>query len=209
MKDWAGARAASCSDRPTTPMSSRGPAPARASPSRRISASVRSTPASTSARCSGASADRGCTCARPVGVPVDRLAVLVRLRIGQQAGRIVAQPAAHHAAQLRGGVVQRLAAHAQGAHAATRGDDQRGLAGHSAVKIAGRLWRRDDLNSAGRRPARTAASGPLIAGSAPLHGALASGPPACGRHRAHEPAEAGGPEKDEDAPRSGALPARS
>ena len=83
--------------------------------------------------------------ARPVGVPVDRLAVLVRLRIGQQAGRSVAQAAAHHAAQLRRSVVQRLAAHAQGAHAATRGDDQRALAGHSAVKIAGRLWRRDDL----------------------------------------------------------------
>ena len=115
-------------------MSSRGPAPASVSPSRRISASVRSTPASTSLRRSGSRRRQRLHLARPVGVPVDRLAVLVQLRIGQQVGRAVAQAAAHDAAQLRRGVVQRLAAHAQGAHAAARGDDQRGLAGHSVAE---------------------------------------------------------------------------
>ena len=39
--------------------------------------------------------------ARPAGVPVDRLAVLVQLRIGQKVGGAIAQAAAHDAAQLR------------------------------------------------------------------------------------------------------------
>ena len=62
--------------------------------------------------------------ARPGGMPVDRRAVLVQLRVGQQVGGGIAQPAADDAAQLRGGVVQRLAAHAQGAHAASCRDNE-------------------------------------------------------------------------------------
>src|SRR3982075_1546743 len=57
----AGARAASCRERPTRPMSSRGPAPASWSPSRRISARERSTPPSTSSLRAGSRADSGCT----------------------------------------------------------------------------------------------------------------------------------------------------
>ena len=77
----------------------------------------------------------------PVGVPVDCLAVLVQLRLGEQLGRVIAQPTTHDAPQLRRGVVQRLAADVQRTNAAARRDDQRGLAGHFAKTIAAGIWR--------------------------------------------------------------------
>jgi hypothetical protein len=79
--------------------------------------------------------------ARPGGVPVDRLAILVQLRIGQQICGVIAQPPLHDAAELGGGVVQRLAAHAQRADAGTRGDDQRRVCISAAIstEINGRI----------------------------------------------------------------------
>ena len=65
--------------------------------------------------------------ARPGGVPVDRAAVLVELRFGQQVGRVVAEAAAHDPADLRRRIVQRLAAYAERAHAAAGGRDKRRL----------------------------------------------------------------------------------
>src|SRR6185437_3920922 len=81
--------------------------------------------------------------AGPAGVPVDRLAVLVELRLCQQVGGAVAQPPADRPAQLRRPVVQRLPAYAERAHAGAGRRDQRALAGHVAARLTGRLWRRD------------------------------------------------------------------
>jgi hypothetical protein len=90
--------------------------------------------------------------ARPACVPVDRLAVLVQLWFGQKIGGAVPQAAAHDPAQLRRRIVQRFAAHAQGAHAASRRDDQRGFASHISLKIARGLWRGDGVGRGVSRP---------------------------------------------------------
>ena len=148
-KESAGARAASCRERPTRPVSSRGPAVASASPRRRMSARAALDLGQDRFPARGIEGRQRLHRARPAGVPVDRLAVLVQLRIGQKVGGAIAQAAAHDAAQLRRRIVQRFAAHAQGAHAASRRDDQRGFAGHTRRKIARGLWRRD---GAGRLP---------------------------------------------------------
>ena len=68
--------------------------------------------------------------ARARGVPVDAVAGLAQLRLGQQIGRPVAQPAADHGQQLARHGVQRIAAHAQRPHAQARGQDQGGAVAH-------------------------------------------------------------------------------
>jgi hypothetical protein len=66
----------------------------------------------------------------PVGIPVDGAAVVMRLWVGQEIGRSGAEAAADDAAQLVGAVVQRFAAHAQGAYAGPRRCNQGRAARH-------------------------------------------------------------------------------
>jgi len=66
--------------------------------------------------------------AGPVRIPVDCLAIGMELRLGQEAGNRIAQPAPDDATELDGRIVQRFAAYAQRPHTAARGDDKRTLA---------------------------------------------------------------------------------
>ncbi len=65
------------------------------------------------------------------GIPVDAVAALAQLRLGQQVGRTVAQAAADHGQQLAGDGVQGIAAHTQRSHAQTRRQDQSRAFAHS------------------------------------------------------------------------------
>ena len=69
--------------------------------------------------------------ARARGIPIDAVARLAHLRLGQQVGRAIAQPPADHGQQLAGDGVQRIAAHAQRPHAQPRGQNQGGTVAHA------------------------------------------------------------------------------
>src|SRR5262249_35132347 len=57
-------------------------------------------------------------------VPVDAVARLAQLRLGEKVGRTIAQPAADDRKQLAGDAVQRFAADTQRAPAHPRGQDK-------------------------------------------------------------------------------------
>ena len=66
-------------------------------------------------------------------VPVDAVARLAELRIGQQVGRTVTQTTAYDGQQLAGDRMQRFAPYTQGAHAQSRRHQQSGAFAHGCL----------------------------------------------------------------------------